>query len=512
MYKGKLCERQARPGNRFCILHCDEAHKYPPDFQEALDKVFAETGSEIFDLTAVQFPKKGWKIPIDVIDKPIFFNGCVFHGDLEFTQICKKEVYFIGALFKGKTEIHTPTIDQFESLVSFEGARFAGNTRLITKFLFGAEFTRTHFEAAFVCSISSSGAPLCLSSCTFAKLVTINIYSKDSTDFSECDFQSDAYFRHSVFLGTTNFFKTSFNGQVDFRDVKFGPRTDSPYSEDRVTFSESTFSEAALFSDTYFGVPTDFSFVSSDKPDRIAFRDTDLSKVSFNGTDISKFEFYKVKWAKAKGRLPFRRDRVCDEIMLNKPFASATQREDQKSEIRPEQYESVAQTYRRLQQNYGNSYRYTEAGDFYIGEQEMVRKGRGRFRRFFCLNFLYKIVANYGENYWLPLVWLAAALLLSPALFMYRNMHPDSSANAVASTPVNCDWSWNSGDVFFLNGMYWKTVVDNLGFMTFSRTGMFEYFPDSFTRFLVITESITFVSLVTLFLLSLRRKFKRKSF
>ncbi|PKP38374.1 MAG: hypothetical protein CVT98_05135 [Bacteroidetes bacterium HGW-Bacteroidetes-15] len=188
-----------------------------------------------------------------------------------------------------------------------------------------------------------------------------------------------------------NFERATFGDGANFQSVTFG---------DGAYFRGATFGSEAYYRDEndLFMGRVDFSYTNFEYPDTIEFVDVNLSKAKFlhclNIDKIGRFE--KIKWAKKGGRKA-----VYDE--------STVMRQD---------CEYVAEIYRKLRLNYEKNLRFSEAGDFYIGEMEMRRKSVklvGREIKNKILNLIFRNISliawyrnfsYYGENYFLPVVWM----------------------------------------------------------------------------------------------------------
>ena len=111
----------------------------------------------------------------------------------------------------------------------------------------------------------------------------------------------------------------------------------------------------------------------------------DLSKVSFlHCQGIEKFRFIDVDWAH-KVEWTFYRDTVIyDEIKID--------------EGHHENYELVGEVYRKLRIGYERVLRFSEAGDFYVGDMEMMRRNAISKKRYAdtLLITLYKWFSYYG--------------------------------------------------------------------------------------------------------------------
>jgi len=372
------------------------------------------------------------------------------------------------------------------------------------------------------------------------------------------EYKKDTYFLVATFSGKARFYKATFSGKADFCAATFSRKA----SFSRVTFSGkadfrwATFSGTTRFDSTHFDKRVDFSFCRADKdarvifddewpqeekkkmfpvdahfvwcnfsePKNVTFRKVSLEKCEFLETDVTKVQFVDVTWARKHKFFKWSpRNAVYDELSPDREWTiwNDSEDKDEKSEPSKFQYELIAQLYRRLQTNYVNNYRYCEAGDFYIGEQEMMRKAKGSgwkvWRRVFCTNFLYKYISYYGESFLLPLFWLAFVLLSVPSVLLWDgiNLHLDLQNPAVIET-VNYEWSWSPGDFLPVNGDsrhdYWEAFVANFSLIAYSRSDIGKYLPELHTRFIVTIESLIVIALLAFFLLALRRQYKRKTF
>ncbi len=80
-------------------------------------------------------------------------------------------------------------------------------------------------------------------------------------------------------------------------------------------------------------------------------------------------------------------------------------------------YEEVSKIYNQLRKNYESKLLFNVASNFFIGEMEAIRKslsnGTARQKLSSIPYSLYKLLALYGESYFLPLiVWTPATILV----------------------------------------------------------------------------------------------------
>ncbi len=249
---------------------------------------------------------------------------------------------------------------------------------------------------------------------------------KGKTSFENCIFESDALFESCEFVGYTSFEEASFKKYANFIDSIFYSKInfESVYFSD-VTFYNAEFNENVSFSNSIFtgfvrfeGSSNNLVFYSEAEFDDISFRlpnevefiNLDLSRASFFNTNIEDVRFADVKWATA-GKL-FRRKAIYNELLIDQKVYR--------------DYELVADIYRRLRASYEKRLQYQYASDFYIGEMEIKRKNckfKNRILKFITQNLsfiaLYKYFSLYGENYYLPIIWIFLTILLFGYLFSH---------------------------------------------------------------------------------------------
>ena len=513
MHDDKQCGRPLYDGEK-CICHSKKEDKDVELFQKELDKIFSDDEAAYYDMTCFIFPKDGYKLPMNY-KKDTYcyeatflgkadFEGATFSGDADFFYATfsgdadfsdakfSGKAYFFEAKFLGKANFFTTT---FLGEADFRAVKFSGET---------------HFSEAMFSGDAEFGSAAFSGDAIFWKLT----FSGEAR-FGEATFSGEANFRMTMFSEYANFIRAKFLREANFNGAMFSGFTWFRLTrfEKRVIFHCQVSKDAVVTfngeklgeeKEEMFPDGADFSSCIFAQPKNIMFRKLSLEKCEFLETDVTEVQFVDVAWAsKPKFFKWFRRQAVCDEFS------------------RKPDYKLIAQLYRRLQKNYIDNFQYAEAGDFYIGEQEMVRKAKGSgwkvWRRIFCTNFLYKYISYYGESFLLPLFWLAFVLLLLPAVLLYDgiNLNPTLQDPAVVET-VNYEWSWSPGDFLPVSGDsrrdYWEAFVANFSVIAYSRSDIGKYLPESGTRFIVTIESLIVIALLAFFLLALRRQYKRKTF
>ncbi len=448
-----------------------------------------------------------------------YFNKTEFlHASFEGAEF-RKDVTFNEARFEGETDFNQTTFlgkidlreSSFEATASFVETKFSGNMN----FRDVSFLSDTNFELA-----------------TFAE--EAGFYSTrfhGATDFVGAKFSKGACFMYTAFSGNVNFLGARFVRGGYFRDVRFSEKTN---------FEWATFSQQTSFESTQFEKGVSFSFCIADRdasltfdgeslqkenkemflapaefigcsvtePKNIKFRKVSLDKCAFLETDVRDVQFIDVTWDTMPKFIPRwmgriirrwtpkfhkwlpRRNAAYDEVSIKEKWFKWLRLKIKREQEPPKpEYKLIAMLYRRLQANYINNLSYAEAGDFYVGEQEMVRKGKGSgwtiWRRWVCTNFIYKCLSYYGESFLLPLVWLAVVLLGFPVYLLREGTD-------IATYP--------------------QALWTNLTFITFNRTAISTSLPLPYQQGIVAIENIVIVVLVTFFVLALRRRYKRKGF
>jgi hypothetical protein len=176
----------------------------------------------------------------------------------------------------------------------------------------------------------------------------------------------------------------------------------------------------------------------------------------------------------------------------------------------------VAQIYQQLKKNYDSRLDYWTANEIHFGEMEMMRLA-GPVRQWwhprlsFVALSLYKYASDYGNSYGKPLAWLLGVLLAAALLFPFPGV--GLKGNAANSASVTYSRVWNRQDSLTNNlwteaKLIGKSGITAIDTATFQRTP--EY-PPAYPRgrILAISESLLTSSLFALFLLAIRRQFRR---
>jgi uncharacterized protein YjbI with pentapeptide repeats len=380
-------------------------------------------------------------------------------------------------------------ICRFDCAIFTQNANFTGATFMQYAYFTGAAFTQyAYFRNA-----------------TF----------RQAASFLRATFTLDAYFSDATFTQNANFFAATFTQAASFVDTTFHGTAD---------WRKCKFLNQAEFRQTRFeplvgGQPSAaFALASFSKPGEIVFDEVDLSRVLFHNCDVSQVLFTSsARWAKREGN---RGLAVFEEtIPLDQQYAKGLHRDGQRA------YLAVAQIYQQLKKNYDSRLNYWTANDIHFGEMEMKRLAGptdGRLlwlRRWWHsrLSFvaLYRWASDYGNSYGWPLLWLFGTLLAATLLFPVPGLELKQpiSGNAASSARVTYSRVWNRQDSWTNNlwteaKLIGKSGITAIDMATFQRTP--EYAPAyPCGRVLAIFETLLTSTLFALFLLAIRRQFRR---
>ncbi|MGB8658551.1 MAG: pentapeptide repeat-containing protein [Candidatus Zixiibacteriota bacterium] len=439
MHDGKSCGRDLYD-EEFCIFHSKREDKNIEWFQRGLDGILNIGAKEVeyYDLShfifpqGVFFPKK--------FSKSVNFWKSVFKGEVDLENVSfEGKSFFLYAVFEDDARFDNAT---FNDEVNFENATFEASV----------SFNRANFKGV--------------------------------ASFDEVRFKNDANFGNVTFDMGVGFGMTVFNSVVDFSASTFKSSTyfwGAVFKSD-VDFLSASFDDALEINaeahqKKAFKKQVDFRMVTFSTPEKVVFQKVNLSKFRFLETDVRKVSFIDVDWNKksSKGRW-----RVYDEVSMD-------------PDTKNFDYSLIEELYRRLRKNYEDNLKYSEAGDFYIGEMEMWRKAETSFLSKIPL-FCYKAISNYGESYYRPLCWILAILLLFPIFFMIAGIQPVNHEQIIVAAEKIKDYStsfWYSTSIFSFIRDKKCTTTNNWGDALF------------------VTESILSPIMLAFLLLALRRRFKR---
>ena len=395
------------------------------------------------------------EVPLPDKARPIIHcNGFEFpdmEGDL-FYEDCIYELSFEGSVFNS---IYGLSSIKYQKKVSFRYALFKQPLFLEkAHFLGGVDF----FEAKF--GTLSFGEFL---GCTFG----------NATDFTEAELINRFEFADCDFIGSAVFENT--------------------ITEKGISFNRSRFRGRALFRiKTKSGKPPEINFrnVETSPETVLKFVKSDLRRWSVSNTPGLEYAIFENVIWKTK---PKDRKKINDEELIGAEDNGVT-------------YESTATAYRLLRLNYERRLAYEEASDFHIGQMEMMLKNPGTYWTKKAGLCLYKAVSNFGEGVGRPILWFIGLGVAFAGFWAVKGFHY-SDIDWVKLSYCHI-WPW---EVF-------RFEPDSLTWFNIGKTFVFSFktfltLPNikdtAGTQLLGALQRLLGGSVITLFILALRRAFRR---
>ncbi len=508
MSGGKPCSRpihRAAPDvdpTPVCLMHSRDIWKSDAEFQEEFERILREAGDGLADFSQFIFPRS------DYGEFKIFEVNRTFETKCDFSLATfAKDANFFRAEFPRGADFSEAT---FKQRANFGFATFTQNADFTrATFMQNADFRNVTFtqeavfdNATFTQDADFGGATFTQDanfwSATFGQVaVFVDATFMQNARFLAV-FKQGASFEASTFAGIADFRCASFAGTIQFDQTKFKHDKDKD-GEPGPVFSAAVFEE----------------------PEKVAFYGVHLEFALFHNCDVSKVNFSDVTWCKRANGKPM----VFDEA-VNPQHEVARDLRPMKGDPNARNYRLIAELYQQLKKNYDDRRDYWTAGDFHYGEMEMKRLAshhHNKVWRWLHSNLglvaWYRYASEHGESYVRPTCWLVLVFLVFMLLYPVTGLYLDAGrigTPATASASVEKLTYWhplqNSGDAHSL----WRARLDLVGhsFVTTLYVAAFQkdltYQPSyPWGRLLAMAEVLLTSTLGALFLLAVRRQFKR---
>ena len=427
------------------------------------------------------------------------FSSAIFERNADFDHA---EFLEHGSFFSTRfTESAKFGSVSFASDADFRGATFA----------WGADFSRATFLQNTTFLSASFTRKADFSDATFSL----------NASFSKAHFAQSADFSRAIFSATATFIKATFSQNAEFSDATFTGLAGFQLATflETAHWQRSRFLDRAEFRSTKFeprseGVPSSvFALARFSKPQEIIFDDVDLGRVLFHNCDVSEVWFTSsAHWATRKRNQGLT---VFEEIIsLESRYGTELQRDGRRD------FRAVAQVCQQLKKNYDSRLDYWTANEFHFGEMEMKRLDPPRTARFpkirewlhprLSLVAFYRVASDYGNSSWKPAKLLTVVLLTFTMLLPIPGVGLKRQNSRL---PETYNSVWNTSDHWTPNlvreeRLVAKAAIAAVDGVTFQRNA--EYLPAyPWGRVLAILCTLVTSSLFALFLLAVRRQFKR---
>lgn len=281
-------------------------------------------------------------------------------------------------------------------------------------------------------------------------------------------------------LGFLGIEGTTFQGVSLIADVPISDAIYLSHSGKRLQFQGGDFGKSSDHRDS---AGQTLEFTNTDCS-LLSFVNCNLSKVDFSDSDVRDTRFESCVWARDEtGRLPYSKTSHHDQHMKS----------DDDGTLRV-----LKAHYRLLKKNFEESLDYQQAGDFHFREME-VRQALAKRNRdwpeWFVL-WAYRLVADFGESYKKLLISLMLSFPVAAAsisgIEAYHRAHFYRSASRLGHLFLR-----ELGNIFF--GILPTAVQRTVDIQAL-------WWP---SRVIVVIEAITVATLGTLFVMAIRRRFRR---
>jgi len=523
MHPYQVCRRPIYPNAvdpiPVCLMHSADPNKSITLFDQEFDRIIAAAASnKVADFTrfvffAAEYSSKVFTSPC-VFDEARFacktsFSTATFEQEVSFqktifgTENLHEKADFNYTHFLGKTTFNTTT---FWGEVNFS-ADFVGDLSFaMSIFEQRADFHRATFAGeAYFGSTQFKG-----------DAVFPGVVFKKSASFINATFSQHSHFAVAIFEEDVSFFWTTFTLEVHLLDTKFFKQAN---------FREAKFLSTADFRGTQFLRSGDRlpSLILAQAefvlPNSILFYKTDFTHALLHDCDTSELNFSSVKWrTRPNGK------RQLFEELVDLDAAVALQPGPENHNERD--YGLIAETYQKLKKNYDNRMDYWTAGDFHYGEMEMKRLHslrKNKAARWLHSNLglvaWYRYASEYGESYVRPLLALIAVIILFTLLFPIPGLvftKPDSGVIPAPAPFSLLSYRDLPTYIHAYPGPKWIAILAFFGhsLMTALSVAGFQkeliYQPAyPWGRAFALFELLLTSTLIALFLLALRRQFRR---
>ena len=438
--------------------------------------------------------RQGLEIGPGFLRGDFVFDNATFDSSASFQMLSPSQVAhfsFREAVFRVAVELprNLATVD-------CSGARFAGPVKVSQR----AQLRGAHFASE-----------VDFKSVRFRSTVDfMGVSLGDSTDFSGTTFGAGALFDDAVFEEQASFVGATFAGPASFARTVFQRGAD---------FSLSRFSGAARFGVASFGDSQkesdgsatsrpvgDFQGAMFDEPSRVDFSHVNSAAASgflarFANCDISVAKFDNVRWF----RSPSGRILLQDELDLLSTRAPRA--------LSPE---VVAIAYRRLTQNFDSNRAYDDAEDCFRSVMDLRRRFPQVGLSWLAVS-AYWAVSDYGSSYVRALSWWLLLVLLLVPMLLALPVSSLQSIQAAGSAPVLESHAHSVFEARLAHvSLLWMDITRRLPaaailsvqVATYQRT-LFYAVASPFGQVILVIETLCASAIAGMFLLALRRRFRR---
>ncbi len=424
------------------------------------------------------------ELTIDVFKEYISKDIHVFSGHTITESIYEKTDadFYLKVLSQGDFSFMRCT---FEIPLLIEQMNFLGRVTF-EKNIFSAyvEFKKVNFKSNFTFRENLMNSSLLFKSCEFQDgFRVIRNESKSIVIFDS----SDRNIPNKI-KGKTNYYNNKFP-ILKFKNVEFGAIdfSDLTVEDSSIEFNRCIFNQIGLFRKLNFNSNTKFinselsncSFLSSNINEAI------FGNCRFNFTNLIDERIYfshrNVNYNKYSNLINKSWDELTDYEIIN-----------------------IIEVYRSFEIKFDNQKDYENAGEFHKKRFELERKNsQNHWLKYFLL-CVYKWSSNYGENYTRALEWFIGFFVFFTFLYLFSGLSFTDHNGTVAIFYLKTINQFNFWNDLGLSAIY---SLNNV--IPFKKDLTYITAANGWTTFFTIIESFILTILASLFVIGLRRKFKR---
>ena len=561
-HENYICPFNAEESEEFCIFHLSVEKKDPKIFWKHLANYIivliekeiyinpptkflkTDANPKIVDFvrknTSWIFQEQDASLVNEYRSKHIYTMAWVFFGfrfpkmdnKNNFVEFVFAGTYFRYAQFSGKANFESA---QFSDEADFMDAKFSGEVDFgPAKFSGKANFAFTQFSGAanFVDAKFSGEADFVYAQFSGAANFWSAKFSGAAIFMSQ--FSSAAMFESAQFSGAANFWSVQFSSAATFEHAKFSDAAD--FSDSKVKILNFSRCEISSFlrlrTIKHFsqnGVPVillrDLRFWENGY---LLLEDFDVSKVSFWHTNFhiirQRIDFVRVNWGQEKiiiddiySKQEYKKYKEWKEIPKEELENRLTKEEkDNKKELdliynpieqTENRNEEIERCYRQIRMSYEAGGEHPDAGDFYKHEMRVRGKRLKKDKKFiWCLHKLYGLVSSYGESPAKSLIWLCGIVVTFSIIYIFTGVEDINGIH------IQYYLRGDKPNISSLILDFGKSIVYALSNLipSIGRLNSFKPFT-WWTILFSFLEGILGVSVITLFVLAVRRRFRRES-
>ena len=459
---GTRCQLPIQTGAPSCQLHWAKRRRKDVSSPPLIRQHIQTNQGTLIDLKGFRFRAFDFESTLFPTGRDILFENSTFVNCRFIDVAFEGSVSFVGCTFEGTTFENVCSNDKTNHCekLDFTLAKFLGDVVPFRDCLFDTSDEILFAEATFE--------------------------GRDSP-FWFCNLHSELVSFHRALVNADRFYLRLYSPQL---------RVDNSYlviDSEHVNLARLRVDghfEYGNFEDSVETAPI-VSFLGTDfrQMHTATLRDANLTNALFIDSVIESVHFINPVWQPGDRGMPV----LYDVLDVDKDERATD--------------EQLLRLYVQLKRNGEEQRDYAMASKWFYREMECRRRivesstDGNWFVRWMTKNLFksYKVVSDYGENLVKPFLWLLGLFVLWGALYFYWGY-------SIGSERLNYDFAfdvtWKSVEGFA------NALVYSFGIMSFQLTKT-AFQHGVFSSFLVVSQVLLTLILVPLFLLALRRKFRR---